>query len=270
MEFKEKQFDGPYEVSGVDLRVENQLFKGVLYFPPESFKKPYPLITYFHGFPQVFTLQEVVKSYQFLLDLGYAFLTFNFRGYRYSEGEISISSQVSDGLMVLEFIENMVENKILNKEDINILAHDFGAYIALIVCSKIDIINKLILLSPILDLEKHVKAEDFEKTLYYLNRFLPGQIKGLSNVKDFIEMTKKELSEEGFQLSNVLKQLKNKKLKIIIGEEDRVTPLSEIDMIKENSILEYDCSVIQCMDHECGDDEEIEQVNNEIKSFFEE
>jgi len=267
LEFKDKQFDGPYEVAGVDLQIEDQLFKGVLYFPPESFKKPYPLITYFHGFPQVFTLQEIVKSYQFLLDSGYAFLTFNFRGYRFSDGNISINSQVIDGLKVVEFIEKLVEKNIFDRSNINILAHDFGAYIALILCSKVEIINKLLLLSPIIDLEKHVNAENFEKQLYYLNRFLPGHIKGVSNVKEFIEMTKKEISDEQFQVKNALKQLKNKKLKLIIGDEDRVTPISEVNILKEAN-LDLDHVIIECMDHSCGNDEEIEQVNKEIKSFF--
>lgn len=267
MEFKEKQFDGPYEVAGVDFQIEDQLFKGVLYYPPESFKKPYPLITYFHGFPQVFTLQEIIKSYQFLLDSGYAFLTFNFRGYRFSQGNISISSQVLDGLAVVKFIKNLIKNNIFDRDNINILAHDFGAYIALILCSKTDLINKLLLLSPIIDLEKHINAENFEKQLYYINRFLPGHLKGISNVNRFIEMTKKELSDVQFQIKAVLKQLKNKELKLIIGEEDRVTPVSETDIIK-GANLEVDLAIIECMDHMCGEDEEIEQVNKEIKSFF--
>ncbi len=36
MEFKNKQFDGRYEISGIDIYNEGELFKGVLYFPPES------------------------------------------------------------------------------------------------------------------------------------------------------------------------------------------------------------------------------------------
>ena len=106
MEFKEKQYDGPYEVAGMDITNQGETFKGVIYFPPESFKKPYPLVIYFHGFPQIFTLQEIVRSYRFLLDLGYSFITFNFRGYRYSQGKVSIKSQVSDALSVVEFIIN--------------------------------------------------------------------------------------------------------------------------------------------------------------------
>ncbi len=256
LEFKDKQFDGPYEVAGVDLQIEDQLFKGVLYFPPESFKKPYPLIIYFHGFPHVFTLQEIVKSYQFLLDDGFAFLAFNFRGYRFSDGKISINSQVVDGLKVVEFVKNMINDNIFDRDNINILAHDFGAYIALILCSKMEIINKLLLLSPIIDLKRHINAQGFEKTLYYLNRFLPGQMRGFSNVKEFIEMTKSELLNEQYQIARVVKQLKNKRLKLIIGEEDRITPISEVNILKEAN-LRLELTIIECLDHECSDDDQI-------------
>ena len=46
MEFKEKQYDGLYEVSELEFHIKNQFFKGLLYFPPESFQKPYSLIIY--------------------------------------------------------------------------------------------------------------------------------------------------------------------------------------------------------------------------------
>ena len=90
MEFKEKQYDGLYEVSEVEFHNKNQIFKSILYFPPESVQKPYPLIIFFHGFPELKPLQEIVSQYQFLLDLGYAFLIFNFRGFNFTQGEVSI------------------------------------------------------------------------------------------------------------------------------------------------------------------------------------
>ena len=134
MEFKNKEFDGPYEVSEIQISNNGQIFRGLLYFPSEKFKKPYSVVIYFHGFPQIFSLTEIVKTYKFLLDLGYAFVVFNFRGFRFSEGQVSINSQVSDSLKIIEFVEIMIKNNIFNINDINILGHDFGAYIALILC----------------------------------------------------------------------------------------------------------------------------------------
>lgn len=80
MEFKNKQFDGPYEVSSLEITNDGQLLRGLLYFPSEIFKKPYSVIIYFHGFPQLFSLTEIIKNYKHLLDLGYALIVFDFRG----------------------------------------------------------------------------------------------------------------------------------------------------------------------------------------------
>ena len=121
MEFKEKQFDGPYEVAGINITNEGELFKGIVYFPPESYGKPYPLVIYFHGFPQLFTLQEIIKSYSYLLDMGYALIAFNFRGYRYSQGTVSITSQLSDAMKIIEFVEKMAEHNMYNINDIHLL-----------------------------------------------------------------------------------------------------------------------------------------------------
>jgi hypothetical protein len=40
MEFKEKQYDGLYEVSELEFHIQNQFFKAILFFPPEFVQKP--------------------------------------------------------------------------------------------------------------------------------------------------------------------------------------------------------------------------------------
>ncbi|MFW9999320.1 MAG: alpha/beta hydrolase family protein [Candidatus Hodarchaeota archaeon] len=268
MEFKNKQFDGSYEVATIDIYNNNELFKGILYYPPVSFPKPYPVIIYFHGFPQLFTLQELVKRYQYLLDYGYAFITFNFRGYRYSEGKVSIKSQVSDALKITEFIETMASDNVFNPTNINIIAHDFGAYIALILSSKIGIVNKLILISPILDLKKHIYSNDFPKTLSYINRFLPGNINGIQNINDFIEYTKAELDNDEYQIERFIKNLKYKKLKILIGENDKLTPISEVKKMINQIEIGSELFIIENMDHDCVNENKLEILNQEILDFF--
>ncbi|MFX0017751.1 MAG: alpha/beta hydrolase family protein [Promethearchaeota archaeon] len=268
MEFKDKQYDGPYEVSEIEIHNEGQIFKGILYFPRENFKKPYPLIIYFHDFPQLFTLIENVRNYQYLLEIGFAFLVFNFRGYRSSEGIISIESQVSDSLKVLEFIQIMSDNGIFSIQNVNILTHGFGSYIALILCSQINIINKLLLLCPILDLERHVYNENFPKSLHYINRFLPGNIRGIEDIDEFIKKTKLELKRKEYQVKNFIKKIKYTKIKLIIGELDKVTPLNELNQIIPINHKNIDIVVISGMDHVCIEDAHFEKIKNEITSFF--
>jgi len=268
LEFKNKEFNGEYEVSEVQINNEGQIFRGLLYFPAEKFKKPYPIVVYFHGFPQLLTLKEIIKNYSFILDLGYSFMVFNFRGYRFSEGEISIKSQVSDALKVIEFVEIMTKNKIFRKNDINILGHDFGAYIGLILCSRIKSINILLLVSPIFDLKKHVYNEDFIKTLSYINRFLPGNIKGIENIDEFIERTKAELNNQDFQIEKLIKNLKNKQLKIVVGEHDKLTPISEVKGFINQTNIKSEISIIENMDHDCINEEELKNLKREIFEFF--
>jgi pimeloyl-ACP methyl ester carboxylesterase len=268
LDFQNKEVDGVFEVSEVQINNEGQIFRGLLYFPAEIFKKPYPLIIYFHGFPQLFSLTEIVKIYDYLLDLGYSFIVFNFRGYRYSEGRISLHSQVSDALKIIEFVEIMARNNIFDIKEINILGYDLGAFIALILCSKIKIINRLILINPIIDLKKHVYSEDFYKSLSYINRFLPGNVKGIENINEFIEYTKEELNNEEFQIEKLINQLDIRKLKIIIGENDRLTPIKEVNRIFKRINIRYELSIIEQMDHECVSEDELKKMNEEIIKYL--
>ncbi|MFX1357024.1 MAG: alpha/beta hydrolase family protein [Promethearchaeota archaeon] len=268
MEFKKKQFDGPYEVSEIEIHNEGQIFRGILYFPSKPFNEPYPVIIYFHGFPQLFTLKEIVNDHQFLLEMGYCFISINFRGYRFSEGQISMKSQLSDSKRIIEFVELMAKKGIFKIDDINIIAHDFGAYIAIILCSQIDLINKLVLKCPIIDLNKHVNNNNFKKVLNYINRFLPGNVRGIENVNGFIEMTKNELKNQEFQIEKTISKINLKKLKIIIGKKDKITPVNELNSIIQKVKLEPSVVVIDDMDHDIIEDAHIELINSELKEFF--
>jgi esterase/lipase len=227
----------------------------MLYFPPASFHKPYPLIIYFHGFPQLFALKEIVKDHQYLLDMGYSFL-------------VSISSQVSDSIKIIEFVRKMAERNVFNLNSVNLIAYDFGAYIALILSSKIKVLNRMLLISPIINLEKHANHIDFSKSLRYINQFLPGNVKGIENVDVFIKKTKNELKNKSYQIKEVLKQLKCKTLRIIIGDSDKITPVNEITEIVKSSINNLDLVIIDNMDHEIIQEEEVEKIHEEINNFF--
>jgi pimeloyl-ACP methyl ester carboxylesterase len=195
-------------------------------------------------------------------------MIFNFRGYRYSDGTVSIKNQYSDAIKIIKFIEKLAHNGIFDLKKVNILAHDFGAYIALILCSKIKLVNNLVLLSPILNLERHIYHEDFKKALDYINRFLPGNVQGIQDVEDFIKKTKKELSKNNFKIGTIIKRLKNKKLIIIIGEKDKTTPLSEANKILKNSNLIPELVIIKDMEHQCIEDEDLEAVRKRIEDLF--
>ncbi|MFW9829074.1 MAG: alpha/beta hydrolase family protein [Candidatus Thorarchaeota archaeon] len=268
MEFKNKIYDGDYEVSEIQINHKGQIIRGLLYFPPKRFIKPYPLVIYFHGFPELFTLTEIIKKFSYLLELGYSILVFNFRGYRISEGVISINSQISDALKMIEFAELMAKKEIFDINKINILAYDFGGYIALIICSKTKIIESLIIISPILDLKKHINNKDFPIVLSYINRFLPGYIKGIGNIEKFIELTRKELNSSQLDIGKLVNQLKIKKLKVITGQNDKITPISEVNQILQNVNINYELSVINDANHDLIDDEELEKLNKEIIKFY--
>ncbi|MFX1314303.1 MAG: alpha/beta hydrolase family protein [Promethearchaeota archaeon] len=269
LEFKEKQFDGPYEVSEIQINNEGQIFRGFLYFPPERFNKPYPVIIYFHGFPHLFTLKEIVKKYNFLLNLGYSLIVFNFRGYRFSEGKVSIRNQVSDGIKLIEFVDLMAKNEIFNLKEVSIIGYEFGAYIALILCSKVKIINKLLLINPVLDIRRHVYSENFLKILNYINRFLPGNIHGIENIEQFVKFTKKELENQEFQIENVIHQIKCKKLKIIIREVNTINYISEVKRIVKNLIkINIETKVSKNIDNNICFEEDSKIFNHEVELFF--
>lgn len=267
MEFKEKQFDGAYEVSAIELDIEGQLLRGLLFFPREYYIKPYKIIVYYHDFPQLFSLYQIVNKLEFLLELGYSILVFNFRGYRNSQGEISLHSQLQDGLIVAKFIHLMVEKGIFKQQEINLIGHGFGCYIALLLCSMNHFLNKVILISPIIDLEKFVSDESFVKTLEYINRYLPGYVHGIENIKEFLTKTKSELNLKEFQIKKVINRINFKDMEIILGKKNKWVEISEINSIFEK-LPKFKIVFIEEMDHNWIEEDILMEFQEEIVSFL--
>ena len=230
-EFREKQFDGPYEIIGIEVNNDGELIKGILYYPPKEYQKPYPIIVYFHGFPQLFPLAEIVKSYHYLLDEGYALLVFNFRGYRFSEGTVSLGSQLSDSIKIIEFCKALAHRGILDSSSINVIGEDFGAFISLLLIANVNLINKLLLLSPIINPYRHVHGDNFIKVIQYITHFLPGNIRGIENLEEFVDQAKNETEIAAYQVDNIVERMNFQSIKIIVGSDDKLTPISEIKSI---------------------------------------
>jgi len=268
MDFNEKQYDGPYEISAVEIIIKEQLLRGLLYFPEDLYPKPYPIIVYFHDFPNLYSLHQIAVNLEFLLKTGFSLFLFNFRGYNYSQGIVSLQSQVQDSLKIAEFIQLMGKKGIFKPQEINILAHGFGSYIALLLCSKIDSINNILLLSPILDVKKQLNNENFVKTLQYLNKYLPGNVHGIENIEDFLLKTESELNCNDYRVEKLLNEMKFNKMKLIIGSKNKIIDISELKANIFDQLANVEVVLIEQMDHDWIEEENMNKIQEEIQSFF--
>ncbi|MFW9898684.1 MAG: hypothetical protein ACFFDO_05430, partial [Candidatus Thorarchaeota archaeon] len=72
-------------------------------------------------------------------------------------------------------------------------------------------------------------------------------------------------SQKEFQIDKNIKKLKNKKLKVIIGEIDKITSITEVISIFQESNITPKIAVITGMDHEYVETKEFKE---EILKFF--
>jgi alpha/beta superfamily hydrolase len=252
----------------VELEIDNQFLRGILYFPLDKFKKPLPIIIIFHGFPQLLTLNEIARIYQYLLEEGYIILVFNFRGYSDSDGEISISNQVNDAIKIIEFIEIMVKRGLILKDEINILSHDFGGYIALILCSKIKNINQLLIINPILNINQYIEKREFKRSIEYINHYLPGYVKGIEDIERFMKKIIEELNQDQYNIEHFLKNINYRDIKIIIDENINLTSLNEIQHYFNSKLNNINVIKIKNLDLEFFDGDISGKLKEEVLAFF--
>ncbi|MFX1574111.1 MAG: hypothetical protein ACFFB0_15310 [Promethearchaeota archaeon] len=82
-----------------------------------------------------------------------------------------------------------------------------------------------------------------------------------------MELTEKQFDEQ-LEIENFKNQLKLKKLKIIVGENDKLTTITEINRVFQNAKINFELSVIKGADHDLYNEEELEKANKELINYF--
>ena len=157
---------------------------------------------------------------------------------------------------------------ILDSSSINVIGEDFGAYISLLLIANVNLINKLLLVSPIINPHRHVHGDNFIKVIQYITHFLPGNIRGIENLEEFVDQAKNETEIAAYQVDKIVEQMNFQSIKIIMGSDDKLNPISEIKSILKPILKKIEISVIDGMDHEPVSEQELIHVQALIKNYF--
>ena len=77
-----------------------------------------------------------------------------------------------------------------------------------------------------------------------------------------------ELQKKQYRIKDFIRDVKYKKLKVIIGELDKITPISEVEHFLYKKLKRIDIKVISGMDHDYIENHHFEQIHDEIQFFF--
>jgi len=173
---------------------EGQKIFGILHKP--HVEAPYPLVIICHGLAghKVGRYRLYVNLATQLTQLGFGVIRFDFRGSGDSEGELkemTLESQISDALAVLDFAE---KHPSIDASRIGIIGRSFGGAVSILAASRKPIVKTFCLWAPVFNgaqwepVWKHVNAVGISKKIEEEVLTIDGQFLGVEFFRQFFAM----------------------------------------------------------------------------------
>jgi dipeptidyl aminopeptidase/acylaminoacyl peptidase len=225
---------------------------------------PFPGICKFHGLPG--SSDQVSGVASELAKAGFAMLTFNFRGFRTSEGRFSLAGEVKDGQMA---VTHLLESDVVTKNWVGIYGPSYGGAIAVLTTVRDPRISVVCLRAPVFDTLEFAQSHIFELGVEELLRTAPHEIHGLSDPQEQKRMFN-QMIQESRRLNpmNEIAKVAPRPLFIVTGDADRGIPIEGVRRLFSKAREPKELTIIKGANHNLSDPQAYEQTMNAIITWF--
>lgn len=240
---------------------EGQTLRGNFVLPDGS--GVFSGICKFHGFPG--SSDQVGGIATRLAEAGFAVLTFDFRGFRSSEGHFRLAGEIKDAQAA---VKHFMASGHISPEWIGIYAASYGASVAIMEAINNPLITAVVLRAPVYDPFAFAKSPVIPVAIEELLRTAPHEIHGLTDPiirEGLIE----NMIRDGRQF-NAMKEIHKLKcpLFIITGDADQRVDLAGVTRLFEAATEPKEMVVVPGADHKLTNPLAYEQTVNAIVTWF--
>jgi alpha-beta hydrolase superfamily lysophospholipase len=250
------------EVIPTEFKSEGELIRGN-FVQPQG-KGPFPGICKFHGLPGSSDQIHGVASN--LAKVGFAVLTFDFRGFRQSEGVFRLSSEIVDAM---EAITHIQESEFTREDWIGVYGASYGAAVAINAATRDRRIDVICIRAPVYDTLAFAQAPFIQPAVEQLIENSPNEIRGLTDpvLREKILDWMKEDGEK-YNPIHVIADMASKPFLVITGDKD-----SEIDVTGVRQFFELASDpkkliIVEGADHELSDSKAYETTMSHVVNWF--
>jgi len=207
---------------------------------------PFPSICKFHGLPG--GPDQVSGIATDLAKAGFAVLTFDFRGFRQSDGLFTLSGQIKDARAA---VTHLLEFEQTLDSWVGVYAASWGAAVAVCTMARDPRISSLCLRAPVYDTNWFTTSPMIEPAVKQLIETDPGQIRGIDDPETReIILTRMVEDTKIYNPINEISKLAPRPLLIIHGTEDVGIDLAGVKRLFELAGEPKDLIVVEGADHE--------------------
>jgi hypothetical protein len=241
---------------------EGEIIRGNFVIPKSE--GPFPSICKFHGLPGA--SDQVQGAASVLAEAGFAVLTFDFRGFRRSEGIFRLSREVSDSINAITHLQ---ESRFTKKGWVGVYAASYGAAVAINAAIRDIRISALCIRAPVYDTLAFANSPFIKPEVERLVRDKPDEIHGLTDPK----MRKQILDwmkEDGDKYNpiNNISKMPSRPFFIITGDADKAIDVPGVKKLFGLAPEPKKLIIVEGADHELTDSRARKEVTRHIVDWF--
>jgi len=248
-------------VEPTEFTSEGERLRGTFILPEEQ--GPFAGICKFHGLPG--SSDQVRGIATRLAEAGFAVLTFDFRGFRSSDGIFSLAGEIKDAQAA---VKHLLTSGYISPEWIGIYAASYGATVAIVEAINNPLITAVALRAPVYDPLAFAKSPLVPAAIEHLLQTSPHEIHGLTDPKIRKEILGNMIRDGArFNAMNEIHKLECP-LFIITGDADQGVDLAGVTRLFNASTEPKEMVVVPGADHNLTNPTAYEQTMDTIVTWF--
>lgn len=251
-----------FRVIPTEFTVDGETLRGHFVAPPGA--GPFPGIVKFHGLPG--SPEQISGAATNLVKAGFVVLTFDFRGFRDSDGIFTLSGQIEDAKNA---ITHLLEFDLTLDTWSGIYAASWGAAVAICTLAEDKRIDAVCLRAPVYDTLWFSESPMIRPAVESIVATDPTQIRGIDDSK-IREQVLIEMIEDSrvHNPMNEISKISPRPLLIIHGSDDVGIPLAGVKRLYELAGEPKDLVVVEGADHNLSDPRAYEITVRTIVNWF--
>ena len=225
---------------------------------------PFPGICKLHGLPG--SPNQVGGVATRLAEAGFAVLTFDFRGFRSSDGYFSLAGEIDDSLVA---ISHLIESELTIDSWVGLIGASYGGAIAVCTAAQDSRVSAVCLRAPVYDTLWFAKTPMIMPMVKYLQDEAPDQMHGI-NDPDIVQRALRSMVEDAkrFNPMNLISDIAPRPILIVHGSEDKGIDLPGVKKLYERAREPKDLIVVDGANHHLSDPRAFEITMTTIISWF--
>jgi dipeptidyl aminopeptidase/acylaminoacyl peptidase len=225
---------------------------------------PFPGICKFHGLPG--SPDQISGFATRLAEVGFAVLTFDFRGFRASQGEWSLAGEVTDAYQA---VSHLRESEYVKPGWVGVYAASYGGAVAVLTAVQDSRISALCLRAPVFDTLEFARSPAFQMGLAELLRSAPDQMHGIADPEK-----RKRIIDGVIQESKTLNPISTiarippRPLFVITGDADQGIPVAGVQRLFDLAPEPKEMMVIPGADHNLSTPLAYEATVKAVQEWF--